>query len=198
MKRFILPLAAALLLTGCTAGSPAAAPSAPAESHAVQVAATPEPSATPSVDVKQAKADALAAGRPEAAWDKNCVAWEMPKADTKGQEWANKLGQEWLESNEAGCPDATVLPGYFVNSWSSNSEGILNLSVDDAIKAADNTDSSTSWKTSIGINMFCALGGAHSDLKEITVTTSDGSQTSTITRADFESLPDYGDTDSSC
>lgn len=135
MKRFILPLAAALLLTGCTAGSPAAAPSAPAESHAVQVAATPEPSATPSVDVKKAKADALEAGRPEAAWDKNCVAWEMPNADTKGQGWANKLGQEFLDSKDAACPDAITTPFYYIDSFKAGKSGELIVTVEQHMNA---------------------------------------------------------------
>lgn len=39
MKRFILPLAVALLLTGCTAGSPAATPSTTTEIQAVQASA---------------------------------------------------------------------------------------------------------------------------------------------------------------
>ena len=56
MKRFALPLAAALLLTGCTAGSPSAAPSTPADT---QEAATPTATPTPAktADPRQAWAD---------------------------------------------------------------------------------------------------------------------------------------------
>lgn len=135
MKRFALPLAAALLLTGCTVGSPAAAPSAPVETQAERVAVTPESSATPTVDTKQAKADALAAGRPEAAWDKNCVAWEMPKADSKGQEWANKLGQEFLDSKDAACPDAITTPYYYIESFKAGKPGELIVTVEQSMNA---------------------------------------------------------------
>lgn len=47
-KLAALPLAAALLLTGCTAGSPSAAPSTPTDTQAVQAAA---PSPTTDLDM---------------------------------------------------------------------------------------------------------------------------------------------------
>lgn len=132
MKRFAL-VVAALALTGCT-DVPDAMPDA-SETEAVQVIATPEPTVAPVVDVAKAKADAIAAGRPEAAWDKNCIAWKMPKAEAKGQVWANKRGQEFLDSKDAACPDAITVPYYYIDSFKVGMPGELIVTVEQHMNA---------------------------------------------------------------
>lgn len=117
---------AALALTGCTAGNQSTdvtpsgnvAPSASASG-------TVEPTGLSASDIAEAKQDAIASGRPENAWDKNCIAWEWPEAESKGQAWANELGKEWLKLRNVGCPDAIVYPLYDITSFEAGGNGKL-------------------------------------------------------------------------
>lgn len=106
MKRFALPLAAALLLTGCTAGSPAAAPSTPAETQAVQVAATPTASATPA-PTKTAD--------PRQAW-----------ADEKLELFISTAGAKSLKAWDVGTPERNIV------SVDSPAKGVFRIKVADA------------------------------------------------------------------
>lgn len=117
---------AALALTGCSAGNQSAdaAPSSTAASSAPATASA-TPSALSAADIADAKKKAIDSGRPENAWDKNCIAWEWPKADSKGQAWANELGKEWLELRNVGCPDAIVYPLYDITSFEAGGNGKL-------------------------------------------------------------------------
>ncbi|MGP5389889.1 hypothetical protein [Glutamicibacter arilaitensis] len=131
-KLAALAVIASLALAGCSAGNQSAdaTPSPTAASSA-----TAEASATPSVsvnsvalsaaDIAKKKQEAIDSGRPENAWDKNCIAWEWPEPDSEGQEWANELGMEWLELRNVGCPDAIVYPLYDVTSFEAGGNGKL-------------------------------------------------------------------------
>lgn len=131
MKKLATVALLALALTGCTAmaGDTPEATSAQPVAVAVEPTPTATPTPTKPVDLKAAKAEAIAAGRPEAAWDKKCVAWEMPKADTKGQAWANKLGAEFLESRHVECPDQITMPYYYIETFEPGAPGELVVRV---------------------------------------------------------------------
>lgn len=116
MKRFILPLAAALLLTGCTAGSPAAAPSTPAETQAVQVAATPEPSATPNTTPS-----ATATPAPSKTADP-AQAW----ADEKLELFISTAGAKSLKAWDKGTPERNIV------SVDSPTKGVFRIKIADA------------------------------------------------------------------
>lgn len=152
MKKFApLILVAGLALAGCSAGNQSAdATPSPTAASSAQAVASPTPSvsvnsvALSAADIAKKKQEAIDSGRPENAWDKNCIAWEWPEPDSEGQEWANELGMEWLELRNVGCPDAIVYPLYDVTSFEAGDEGelVVNYSGNpefsgDGIYAAD-------------------------------------------------------------
>lgn len=112
---------AALALTGCSAGNQ------PADTtpSAAGASSESEPTALPESDIAKAKQEAIDSGRPANAWDKRCISWEWPSADSDGQAWANKLGKEWLDYHEVDCPDAIVYPYYNVTSFEPRGTGTL-------------------------------------------------------------------------
>lgn len=142
MKRLApLALIAALALTGCVSAEPSAE-SMPAP--------TVKPvKETASADLAALKSEAIKAGRPESAWDKNCAAWELPSNNGENQAWANKLGTAWLAAhNNAGCPDAITWPSYYVESWGSSKTGELTIYAEDT--------ESTEW-VSIAQDVMCKV-----------------------------------------
>lgn len=161
MKKKLAALAAiaSLALAGCSTGNQStdAPPSATATLSGPESA-----TAVPAADLK---AEAIASGRPESAWDKNCVTWETPNRGETNQEWANKLGNRWLEShNGAGCPDAIVWPNYYVESWGSTKPGELVIYAEDT--------KSTEW-VSIAQDVMCSLQ-KDAELENVRVLTSEG------------------------
>ncbi|WP_138925719.1 hypothetical protein [Glutamicibacter creatinolyticus] len=119
---------AALALTGCSTGNNQSTEAAPSATAASSAPATVAPATFSAADIAKAKQEAIDSGRPENAWDKNCIAWEWPEADSKGQEWANKLGKKWLDNRGADCPDAIVYPFYDITSFESGKDGSLLVS----------------------------------------------------------------------
>lgn len=126
----VVLLVAALGLSACSASTDApgaAPPTVPATPEA-----TPAPTVAPVkvLDPERVKAEALENGRPVAAWDIDCIAWETPQAGTKGQEWANKLGADFLDNQSADCPDAITYPYYYIESFEPGTEGELIVTVE--------------------------------------------------------------------
>lgn len=119
MKNFAVTavlLVGGLGLAGCT--SSADAP--PEETQAAPTTAASKPAPVKAVKVKsveEVKESALEAGRPEAASDIGCVAWKVSSTNTEAEEWAEKLGSDFLKSQSAECPDAITYPYYFIESF---------------------------------------------------------------------------------
>lgn len=128
MKRLIpLAIVAGLALAGCSANPTAETPatSAPVTASPSESAPMAQPAAHSADDIAKAKKKAIDSGRPENAWDKNCIAWEWPEEKSKGQHWANKLGKEWLKYRGVECPDAIVMPFYDITSFEPGKNGSL-------------------------------------------------------------------------
>lgn len=162
MKKTIAAAAvlAALALTGCSAGNHQSAEPTPSPTAASSAKATDSTSSP-----KDVKAEAIAAGRPESAWDKNCTTWETPARSDANQGWANELGNKWLQShNGAGCPDSIAWPNYYVESWGSTKPGELEIYAEDT--------KSTEW-VSIAQDVMCSLQ-KEPELKNVRVLTSAG------------------------
>ncbi|MGW9549655.1 hypothetical protein ACWG8W_01210 [Citricoccus zhacaiensis] len=191
-RRAAITLTAAAVLTGTAAAAvvvPALAADpaghAPASTTTAQAALSstnalsPEqadllddPQVTVHNDPDTARAAAIAAGRPEAAWDKDCVTWNLPEpeGDDK-QAWANELARTWLETHEAGCPDAIVFPHYYVESFTQGAPGELVVTLDDqAARDYATTASEQTGLKNMALENFRALFADHRDLKEVTYT----------------------------
>ncbi|WP_413456090.1 hypothetical protein ACLQ8T_06315 [Glutamicibacter sp. FR1] len=167
----LLPVLAALALTGCSAGN---------QSSDTTPSGAATPGATVSTeisDTEAAKAAAIESGRPESAWDKKCIAWETPSGNGDNQDWANELGSKWLDShNGAGCPDAIAWPSYYVESWGSSQDGEL-------IFYAEDTES-TEW-VSIAQDAMCKLSDEES-LESVRVLTLSGEAKAHWGRSEME------------
>lgn len=59
-----------------------------------QAAVLDDPQVTVHNDPDKARAAAIAAGRPEAAWDKDCVAWNLPEPE--GDDMSKPGPTNWL------------------------------------------------------------------------------------------------------
>lgn len=194
-----LPIAAllavaALALAGCTTGAPEAleAPSAsPLSAETVHAAKPAQP--TPA-DIKAAKADAIAAGRPAAAWDKNCIAWEVPKAGTKGQAWANELGAEFLESKSASCPDAIMHPYYFIDTFKPGTKGELVITVEQSMNAQLYGPERGQYREldAIAQGVMAGIMDENLDLKKVSVKLPNGSKYGTANRAQTQDARNEG------
>ena len=174
-------LVGALGLAGCM-GAPEEAGAAPT---VAEVKSPPVETGAPVIDIPAAKAAAIESGRPEAAWDKNCVAWEMPEADTKGQAWANEMGAAWLDSLDAGCPDAITFPDYYVDSWEPGAPGELTLIVDSAINKIEFSGESGNLNR-VAFDFICELYRDKPELSKVVAATDDGKWKETVTRKDLE------------
>lgn len=185
MRRTVTTTAATMLavlaLTGCTADTEQADPTptpTPTPSTMATAEATAEAEGTTQpatiTDPTEAKDAALAAGRPEAAWDQYCTAWTVPEADTEAQQWANSVAESWLRAHDAGCPDAIVWPAYYVQSFHADTLGELVVTLEAA--AADhwvNTDGprpGTHGLRISGERIAQTVQGEHPELESVTVT----------------------------
>lgn len=128
---------AALALTGCTTGTDAEPITATAQaalsavSETVQVTRDTIHSANLDTltDPGAVKAAAIQAGRPEPAWDTNCIAWSLDE-NTEGQQ-ARDVAAAWLDAHRAECPDAIQWPAYYVEHFRADGPGKVIVTLDD-------------------------------------------------------------------
>ncbi|MHC6178027.1 hypothetical protein [Glutamicibacter sp. X7] len=123
------------------------------------------------------KAKALAAGRPEAAYDLDCEVWDLPEAITEEQKWANSLGMTWLDGHGAKCPDAITYPNYFVREFEPGVEGEL-IAVLENLPGAREAMPAASW------DIMEHVGHKFPELDKITARI-EGSQTTHEFRRDY-------------
>jgi hypothetical protein len=177
-------LIAALALTGCTS-APDEAPTTSTPS-AAPVVAESESAPVENVIVRsaeQVKKSALKAGRPIAAFDKDCEVWEMPKIDSDGQAWANKLGAEWLKSQGAACPDQITFPGYYVESFSQGTKGEIVVTLDNAalVESAVKRDSDTELER-MAEDFAASLSRETDNFETVTFTVDNSARSVTVAR----------------
>jgi hypothetical protein len=130
---------AALALTGCTTGTDAEPVTTTAESalsatgETVQAArgALDAAELDRLTDPAAVKATAIEAGRPEPAWDKNCIAWSLPEADTEAEQLARDVAAAWLDHHGADCPDQIMHPGYYAEDFAPGGPGEVIVTLDD-------------------------------------------------------------------
>ncbi|WP_102159186.1 hypothetical protein [Zhihengliuella halotolerans] len=165
-----LAAASTLALAGCSAGG--TEPEAAASTTLPGASGTPsaEPSPPSTADPEQIKADAIASGRPEAAWDIDCIAWELPEASTDEQLRANHIAQTWLDAHEAGCPDAITFPWYYVEAFLPTDDGGVEVVLDAKARAEEyiKRDSDQDLQ-STGFGVFETLEDASVSLPSVTV-----------------------------
>lgn len=127
----------------------------------------------------------MAAGRPEAAFDRNCEVWKSPEATTEPEAWANEIGGAWLEAKKAKCPDGITLPGYYVESWKPSAPGEITLIVDRAIDTIELNEhfSNLEW---VAFGFICELYRDRPDLSKVVAITDGGGRKETVTREDLE------------
>ncbi|CBT76269.1 MULTISPECIES: hypothetical protein [Glutamicibacter] len=183
-KLAALAVIASLALAGCSAGNQSAdATPSPTAASSAQAVASPTPSvsvnsvALSAADIAKKKQEAIDSGRPESDWDINCIAWEWPEADSKGQKWANDIGIEWLESHGAKCPDQIPYPYYYVDSFANGTDGELVIIMDNA--SYENPEV-------LAMLIMDELAEDHPELDKITAHTRDERFTGTYTRADYD------------
>lgn len=132
VKRFSLSttlFVLALALSGCSnTPGPSTETSAAAPTTVEATAKTVEQVKVRSAD--EVLESALEAGRPSAAFDKNCEVWKMPLVDSDGQEWANALMIEFFETQSAQCPDAITFPHYYIDTFEPGVNGELVITVE--------------------------------------------------------------------
>ncbi|MEW1980152.1 hypothetical protein AB0333_04355 [Citricoccus sp. NPDC079358] len=137
------------------------------------------------------KAAALAAGRPEPAWDENCVAWELPDAETDAQQFASTVARTWLDAHGADCPDALVWPHYYAETFSAGGPGEVVVVLEDEALADYYVDPYTDRNLQLfGFSVFDATRAENPDLEAVTVTVEGTDRTWTATTAQH----DTGDT----
>ncbi len=78
-------------------------------------------------ELRNSQTMAVAAGRPEAAWDKNCVAWDFVQAEKNPSARGARAMEIWLDSHAATCPDAIAWPDYYVQDFSASNAGELTV-----------------------------------------------------------------------
>ncbi len=123
------------------------------------------------------KASALAAGRPEAAYDLHCEVWSLPKALTEEQKWANSLGKTWLDGHGVTCPDAITYPNYFVQGFEPGVEGELVVALEN-FPGAREAMPAASW------DIMDHVGRKYPELNKITARI-EGSQATHEFRRDY-------------
>ncbi|MGP9487348.1 hypothetical protein CIK76_03150 [Glutamicibacter sp. BW80] len=137
--------------------------------------------ATTDQELRSAKSMAVAAGRPEAAWDKNCVGWEFSQADANQSPWAKQAMNTWLESHGASCPDAITWPNYFVQNFSADEIGELTVVLENVAKTEKLAENSAYQ----GLEMHAReigdrLAGELPDLREVTIKIESSSRQATV------------------
>ncbi|MDI3330118.1 MAG: hypothetical protein QJR09_05195 [Micrococcus sp.] len=157
-----------------------------------QAAVLTDPQVTTLTDPAAAKAAALEAGRPEEAWDKNCVAWKLPAADTDAQAWANDVAGTWLDAHEAGCPDAIEWPHYYAETFTAGEPGEIVITLEAG--AIEDSFVSRFSDNHQGLQAFAVLfrdatEAEHPDLENVTVTVEGTDHAWTLTPDLRESVP---------
>jgi hypothetical protein len=154
---------AAILLTGCTAGTePATAPT------------TSTATAPPAVGKVQATSDARGASDPAPS----------------GQAWADAKVAQWWDAEGAEDFSEFYHPFNLIESWESPARGELEFSVDSAISDTDHTylnndgPANDVWMIAAVMWDQLAREGSDADLDSITVRTADGKRTEVFTRED--------------
>lgn len=143
-------------------------------------------------ELERARSRALAEGRPEAAWDKQCIAWQVPQAATDPQRWANRMGRQWLEAHRARCPDAITIPHYFVDSWSAGEPGTLRIRVEDAaVFAAWPGPAASAILEDIARDFMENLAPANPELKTVEVATGNGQHRAHYDRTTWAKAQDF-------
>lgn len=89
--------------------------------------ALPTQEVTTAAELQSSQLMAVEAGRPEAAWDKNCVAWDFAQAEMNPSLQSKQAMKIWLDSHEASCPDAIAWPDYYVQDFSASDAGELTV-----------------------------------------------------------------------
>ncbi|MDO5745019.1 MAG: hypothetical protein Q4P23_11185 [Micrococcaceae bacterium] len=169
---------AALGLVGCAGES--AAPGSAAQSADVAPTASVDLSASDTFEVEPVKvldpevvkSRAIANGRPIAAFDIECQVWTMPIAGTDEQAWANRLGSEFLASNNAQCPDQITFPYYFIESFGPGGPGELVVIAEDDLDRVSITDldGETQELNDIATGVLDEVMDTNPDLEKVTVT----------------------------
>ena len=135
----------------------------------------------------EAKEQALAEGRPEAAWDKYCVAWELPEPSSADDQWVNDVTQAYLDHHDAACPDAIVHPHYYADSFAAGEPGEIVITLEDAALTEyfvrPNSDGGLQH---FGFGFFEATFDSHPELEMVTVTVEDTDRSWTTTPAQYE------------
>ena len=148
---------------------------------------SPEPTLASSTDPSEAKQRALADGRPEAAWDKQCVAWELPEPITADRQWVNNVTQSYLEHHNAACPDAIVHPHYYAQSFAPGTTGEIVITLEDAaLSEYFVTPNSNGGLQKFGFGFFEATIDNHPAIEMVTVTVENTDRSWTTTPAQYE------------
>jgi hypothetical protein len=164
---------AAILLTGCTAGTEPTTDATPTSSAPVATS-TSAATAHPAMGTVQATTDARGASG----------------SAPSGQAWADEKVSQWWDAEGAEDFSEFYHPFNLVESWESPAQGELEITVDPAITDTDHTylndqgPANDVWM--IAAVMWDQLDREDNaaDLESITVRTADGERTEVFTRED--------------
>lgn len=184
--------AAVVVIPALAAGSADPAPSVTATAQTVrntanalspeQAAVLNDPQVAVDTDPDKAKAAAIEAGRPEAAWDKNCIAWDLPTADTRGQQFANAVAERWLATYTADCPDAIKWPAYYAETFTAGGPGEVVVTLDDqAIADYHIEPHSDRHLQMFGFDVWSRAVSEYPELEAVTVTVKGTDRVWTVT-----------------
>ena len=136
--------------------------------------------------MEQVKAEAIESGRPVAAWDKDCIAWQLPEADSEGQEWANEVATAFFKAKGADCPDAIVFPHYYIDEIQYGGDGELVLIIDQEMNrilhGPDKGEFENLYRVSY--DFMQTVEDEFPDLKTVKAQLRDGDRHGTMTRGE--------------
>lgn len=138
-------------------------------------------------DPEEAKAVALQNGRPEAAWDKYCVAWDIDNPEHGGTGLAQEVARTWLDTHDAECPDAIVHPHYYAQSFADGEPGEIVVTLEQA--ALDDyfvNPNGDKGLQQFGFLIFEAALEEHSELDSVIVMVEETARALTATPDQFE------------
>ncbi|GAA2038437.1 hypothetical protein GCM10009720_18630 [Yaniella flava] len=148
---------------------------------------SPESKLASITDPAEAKEQAIADGRPEAAWDKYCVAWELPEPSSADDQLVNDVTQTYLDHHDAACPDAIVHPHYHADSFAAGEPGEIIITLEDAaLTEYFVTPNSDGGLQDFGFGFFEATLDSHPELEMVTVTVDGTDRSWTATPAQYE------------
>lgn len=193
-----LLLVAALGLTGCTGDT--LAPESAAQTAEVAPTASAGSSASDALKVKPVKvldpeavkSRAIDNGRPIAAFDIECHVWKTPIAGNDEQAWANKLGAEFLESNDAKCPDQITFPYYFIESFGPGELVVVAEDDLDRVTIAG-LDGEMSELGEIATGVLDDIMDTNPDVKKVTVILPPADKSGTSDRREVQRVRDIYD-----